>query len=74
MGADRTFRAGTAVGRRAEKAAFYRVVANGVFELGEIARIEIEIQKLFPPASPQPRCPNWHHPAPVQWPPSLHSH
>ncbi|HET6376843.1 MAG TPA: hypothetical protein VFG05_00815 [Methylocella sp.] len=37
-----------------------RSFVSRAFELGEIARIEIEIQKLYPPAAPEPRCPCWY--------------
>jgi hypothetical protein len=51
-------------GRRAKKAALYRVIVEGAFELGEVARFEVEIQKLFFAASEQPRCPCWHSASP----------
>jgi hypothetical protein len=47
-------------GRRTRTLTFYRRIVNGAFELGEVARIEIEIQKLYASASPEPRCPRWH--------------
>ena len=39
---------------------FFQRLAQSVFELGEIARIEIEITRSYPYTAPQPRCPLWH--------------
>lgn len=39
---------------------FFHRLAQSVFELGEIAQIEIEIVRSYPYAAPQPRCPLWH--------------
>jgi hypothetical protein len=39
---------------------FYRNLISHAKELGEIARIEIEIQNRFPHAASPPRCPRWH--------------
>ena len=41
-------------------AGFFQRLAQSVFELGEIARIEIEITRSYPYTAPQPRCPLWH--------------
>jgi hypothetical protein len=60
MGADNSLRVGSAGKRRTNMIALYEIIVNGAFELGEIARIEIEIQKLIPSHSAQPRCPIWH--------------
>ena len=57
MGADDSFRVGSAGERR--MIALYEIIVNGAFELGETARIEIEIQKLIPSHSAQSRCPIW---------------
>jgi len=46
------------VARRA--ALFYRNLVTRVVELGEIARIELEIQRRFPHGASPPRCPCWH--------------
>ncbi|HUI20540.1 MAG TPA: hypothetical protein VLZ74_05795 [Methylocella sp.] len=46
--------------RRTRTAAFYEIILAKAVEIGEVARIETEIQKAFPPATPQPRCPDWH--------------
>jgi hypothetical protein len=72
MGGDQSLKAGEAGKRRRKKTALYGFIVNGVFELGEVARMEIEIQKLFSPASPQPRCPCWHPSSTDHWPASLH--
>lgn len=50
----------TAARPRRHAALLYRSFVHRAFELGEIARIAIEIQKLYPPAAPEPRCPSWH--------------
>lgn len=50
----------TAARPKRHAAVLYRSFINRAFELGEIARIEIEIQKLYPPAAPEPRCPSWY--------------
>ncbi len=61
MGADENLQRGPAGGRRSWRVSlFYKTFVSRVFELGEIARMEIEIQKSIPPASQQPRCPSWH--------------
>jgi hypothetical protein len=39
-----------------------------VIELGEIARIEIEIQNRFLHGAAPPRCPSWHHQNPPHGP------
>lgn len=70
MGAYKDRKAGAARERRTYTAALYGIIVNSAFELGEVARMEIEIQKLFPPASPQPRCPSWHKSSAVHWPDS----
>jgi hypothetical protein len=70
MRADDNLRPEAASGRRARVVAFYRVIVNGAFELGEVARIEIEIQKPFPPASAHPRWPSWYICPPGSWPAS----
>ena len=59
MAGERSLKTGRAGERRTYTAALYAFLVNGALELGEIARIEHEIQKLFPPASPEPRCPGW---------------
>jgi hypothetical protein len=47
--------------RRTHRATlFYRSLVSRVIELGEIARMEIEIQHRFPHAASPPRCPCWH--------------
>lgn len=63
MGVGDSSRAGAAK-ERYIKMSFYEKIVIGAAELGEVARIEVEIQKLFPPASPECRCPCWHHPVP----------
>jgi hypothetical protein len=68
MRANENSRAGEAGGRRSKGGGLYRIIVNGVIELGEVARIEIEILKLFPPASAQPRCPFWHKDPGISWP------
>ena len=45
---------------RSNTVSLYGILMTGVLELGEIARMEIEIHKLYSPGYPQPRCPNWH--------------
>ena len=61
MGAGDSLRVGSAPAeRRTDMVALYEIIVNGAFELGEVARIEIEIQKLLPSHSAQPRCPIWH--------------
>lgn len=70
MGPGNDSRAGAAGERRSGRAALYQIIMNGAIERGEIARIEIEIQKLFPPPFPEPRCPCWHTTSPVNWPAS----
>ena len=61
MGAGDSLRVGSAPAeRRTNMVALYEIIVNGAFELGEVARIEIEIQKLLPSHSAQPRCPIWH--------------
>jgi hypothetical protein len=61
MGAGDSLRVGSAPAeRRTNMIALYEIIVNGAFELGEVARIEIEIQKLLPSHSAQPRCPIWH--------------
>ena len=39
---------------------FYQNLVARVIELGEVARIELEIQSRFPHAASPPRCPCWH--------------
>jgi hypothetical protein len=39
---------------------FCRNLVSHAKELGEIARIEIEIQNRFPHSAAPPRCPRWH--------------
>jgi len=60
MGTDKSLKAEAAGKRRMTTAAFYRILVNGALELGEVARLEVEIQKFYPHARPQPRCPDWH--------------
>jgi hypothetical protein len=60
-----------------KRAALYRAMVESAFEIGEVARIENEIQKLYPPAFPQLRCPDWdilspHHLPGPHHPPSEH--
>lgn len=57
----------TVTARRATTVAFYRRIIDGAFELGEIARIEIKIQKICSPATPEPHCPCWYEATP-SWP------
>jgi hypothetical protein len=49
-------------------ALFYRNFVTRVIELGEIARIEIEIQNRFLHGAAPPRCPSWHHHNPPHGP------
>jgi hypothetical protein len=49
-----------AIKRWINTAALCEIIITRAFELGEVARIEIEIQNSFPHGSPQPRCPCWH--------------
>jgi hypothetical protein len=67
MRADKSLRAEEAGGRRLHASWFYRFM-SGAVELGEIARIEFEIQKSFPPAAPEPRCPSLHKCSSANWP------
>ena len=72
MGASKTSSfTGTKAGRagvlRVNTSAFYRILRDGALELGEVARIEIEIQKYYPHMSPQPHCPNCHRPSSARW-------
>ncbi|MCI0468078.1 MAG: hypothetical protein L0Y57_13945 [Beijerinckiaceae bacterium] len=61
MGAETNFQNEPAGGHRGRKAVLiYRAFISRVFELGEIARMEMEILKSISPASAEPRCPNWH--------------
>ena len=64
MGADNSLRVGSE--RRTNMAALYEIIGNGAFELGEIARIETEIQELIPSHSAQPRCPSWYAAPPLE--------
>jgi len=66
MGADNSFRVGSTGERRTNMAALYEIIVNGAFELGEIARIETEIQKLIPSHSAQPCCPSWYAALPLE--------
>jgi hypothetical protein len=73
MGAGEDLRIGPAHGRRRRQAAlFYRNLISHVIELGEIALIEIEIQKSIPMTPPQPHCPSWRHRPPADQPPAKH--
>jgi hypothetical protein len=63
MGARESVKAVADKLRRKNTGSFYGILMTSAFELGEIARIEIEIHKLSSPGSPQPRCPNWHNPS-----------
>jgi hypothetical protein len=47
---------------------FYRNFVTRVIELGEVARIEIELQSLFLHGASPPRCPCWHHHKPPHGP------
>ena len=70
MGTDKNLKAEAAVRRWLDTAAFCEIIVTRAFELGEIARFEIEIQKSHPNASAQPRCPCWHKPSSAPWPAS----
>jgi len=70
MGADRNFEVEGTGKHRRMTTALYGIIVTAAFELGEIARMEIEIQKSYPHASPQPRCPCWHGLPSVNWPAS----
>ena len=61
MGADLSPGGQAAERHRVRKALlFYRNLVSHALELGEIARIETEIQSRFPHAVSPPRCPRWH--------------
>jgi hypothetical protein len=61
MAADENPRVEPGESHRVRKAVlFYRNLVSHVIELGQIARIEIEIQHRFPHAASPPRCPRWH--------------
>ena len=66
MGADNSLRVGSAGERRTNMIALYEIIVNGALELGEIARIEAEIQKLIPSHSAQLRCPSWYAAPPLE--------
>lgn len=53
--------------RRVKTSAFYKILRDGALELGEVARIEIEIQNFYPPISTHPHCPNCHRPPSAGW-------
>jgi len=61
MGADENPKVEPVERHRVRKAVlFYRNLVSHVIELGQIARIEIEIQNRFPHSASPPRCPRWH--------------
>lgn len=70
MGSDKNLRLGVAERGRISTAALRQIIMRGGIELGEIARIEIEIQRLFPSPSAQPHCPCWHASPPASSPAS----
>ena len=74
MGSDDNLRLGVAEWGRIKRAALFRIIMRGGVELGEIARIEIEIQKIFPPPSAPPHCPCWHAWPPASEPPASRPH
>jgi len=73
MGAELELKKKHAGKRRTKTAAFYEIIVASAFEIGEVARIETEIHKSYPPASPQPCCPDWHVFSPHHLP-SQHHH
>ena len=66
MGADIRLRVGEAGEHRTYTSALLRKIVTGAFELGEVARIEMEIQDLYLSASAPPRCPSWNRPSSAQ--------
>jgi hypothetical protein len=79
MGADTHLKGEAAPGRRITLAALYGIIMTGALELGEIARMEAELQKRGPvPPAPYPHCPCWHAhsttPPPSAQPPHLGLH
>ncbi len=61
MAGDEKPRAEAAEGRRRRRAVlFYQTLVNHAIELGQIARIENEIQHHFSHSVSPPRCPCWH--------------
>jgi hypothetical protein len=61
MGTDKRLKEEAAGGRRITLTALYGILMTGALELGEIARMEVEIQKRGPlPPAPYPHCPCWH--------------
>lgn len=65
MGADKRLNVHAAGGHRISLTAIYGILRTGALELGEIARMEVEIQKRCSLPPPQaPHCPSWHgHPS-----------
>lgn len=68
MGADKTLKTEAPGERRTRLTALYGIIMTSALELGEIARMEIEIQKICALPPPQPRCPCWHTPPSAQSP------
>jgi hypothetical protein len=74
MGIDKRLKEEAAGGRRITLTALYGILMTGALELGEIARMEVEIQKRNPlPPAPYPHCPRWHA-HPTAPPPSAQPH
>ncbi len=74
MGSGDNLRLGVAEWGRSKRAALFHIILRGGAELGEIARIESEIQKIFPPPSAPPHCPCWHASPPASEPSASRPH
>lgn len=51
----------TPIRRWVDTAILSETIVTLAYELGEVARMEIEIKTVLPHGAPQQRCPCWHH-------------